>query len=90
MDGQVLRIDERTGKVLDRVHVPGTPLDLDVAGSTAWVPANQTGVLWTIDVGTGKAVEGPTLATGIFVAQALAGAVWVLNYSGDEVYRLPG
>ncbi len=90
MEGEVARIDERTGDVLDRVHVPGKPLDLDVAGSTAWVPANQTGVLWTIDVGTGRAVKGPTLASGIYVAQVLAGAVWVLNYSGTEVYRLPG
>ncbi|MEO8423884.1 MAG: PQQ-binding-like beta-propeller repeat protein [Actinomycetota bacterium] len=88
-DDQVLRIDQRTGKILDRVDVPGSPLDLDVAGGTAWVPANQTGELWTVDVAAGKAIEGPTLAAGIFVAQVLAGAVWVLNFSGDEVYRLP-
>ncbi len=57
-DDRVLRIDGRTGKIVDRVHIEGVPLDLDVDGDTAWVPANGSGTLWTIDTATGVRTEG--------------------------------
>jgi len=74
---------------LDRVDVDGGPLDLDVDRGTVWVPANGSGTLWMIDVATGVRTEGPALVPGIFVAQVLAGDVWVLDFSGDDVYRVP-
>ena len=87
-DDMIVRLDPVSGRVLDRVRISGTPLDLDVDRGTTWVPANATGTLWRVDGETGNAEPAARLVPGIFVAQVLLGSVWVLDFAGDELYRI--
>jgi len=73
------------------VHTCKTPLDLGLAAGDVWVPCNGDGTLERIDPTTDRVTGRLHLASGIFVAQEAFGDVWVLRYSGTQVWRVaPG
>ena len=41
-----------------------------------------------LDPGNGRRLARLRLAAGIFVVQQAAGALWVLNYGGSDVWRV--
>ena len=87
-DGTVAAVDPATDTVGDAVYVGGHPLDLAVAAGKVWVPDIDSGTLWELDAVTGAVQAGYQLPNGIFVAEERLGDLWVLNFGGEEVYRL--
>jgi streptogramin lyase len=87
-DGTVAPVDPATNTVGDPVYVGGHPLDLAVAAGKAWVPDIDSGTLWELDATSGEIKAGYELAPGIFVAEERLGDLWVLNFGGEDVYRL--
>jgi DNA-binding beta-propeller fold protein YncE len=87
-DGTVAPVDPATNTVGEAVYLGGHPLDLAVAGGKAWVPDIDSGTLWELDAATGEIEAGYQLAPGIFVAEERLGDLWVLNFGGQEVFRL--
>ena len=87
-DGTITRIDEATARPAANVPAGTMPLDPGFAAGGLWVPDGTTGNLLLLDPDSGRRLGSLHLGTGIFVAQEAAGALWVLNYSGTDVWRV--
>jgi YVTN family beta-propeller protein len=86
-DNTAQRIDAATGKVAASIPVAAVPRDPGLAGGRLWMPSS-TGLLTVRNPASGRVESSLHLASGIFVAQPAAGSMWVLNYGGNDVWRL--
>ena len=86
--GQLVRIDARTGTVVARVKVGGTPNDGDVLGKYVWFP-DKSGSLYRISR-TGNQVSGPypLQAANPFTLAAYDGRLWIANFGGTDVLEV--
>lgn len=93
--GELIRIDSATGKIVARVSVGPTPNDGDVYRGSLWVPDAVNG-LYRVDIAT-NAVSGPFRlgAENSFVADGFGGRIWIADPKGTETFvvdqtALPG
>lgn len=84
-EGDVLRVDARTGKVQDRITVDGSLFGGIVVGGSYWV-ADNNGTIHRLDADSGE-VEGQVELVG-FGPLPAAGNLWTVDFLTDTVYRL--
>jgi YVTN family beta-propeller protein len=87
--GDVVRIDTSTGTVVATMHLDGVPQDGAVLGDDVWVPT-KSGEVFRLGIGD-NAVSGPwpTGVTNPFVLAGDAGTLWLPDFAGSDVTRLP-
>ena len=84
-EGDVLRVDARTGKVRDRITVDGSLFGGVVVGDSYWVSGND-GTIYRLDAENGEA-EGEVELVG-FGPMPAAGNLWTVDFLTDTVFRL--
>ena len=85
VDGQVLRIDTESNRVVDRIRLAYGVHSLAIGAGSIWVTNRESGQLSRIDMATRRVVA--TLRTGSSPAVLFAlGAVWVSG--GDAVLKI--
>ncbi len=84
-EGNVLRVDLRTGKVRDRLPVDGSLFGGVVIGDSYWVSGNN-GTIFRLEAGSGEVVDHFDLVGfGPFPA---AGNLWTVDFLSNTVFRL--
>lgn len=87
----------RQATILDAAGAPSIaiggwngPLDGTVAGDTVWLPDGAARTVGTFDAGTGawKASYALDGSRNPFVAEAVGGDVWVLDFASTGVWRI--
>lgn len=84
-EGNVLRVDLRTGKVRDRLAVDGSLFGGVVIGDSYWVSGNN-GTIFRLDAGSGEVVDQFDLVG--FGPIPAAGNLWTVDFISNTVYRL--
>jgi outer membrane protein assembly factor BamB len=84
-EGNVLRVDLRTGKVRDRLPVDGSLFGGVVIGDSYWVSGNN-GTIYRLDAGSGEVVDQVELVG--FGPVPAAGNLWTVDFLSNTVYRL--
>jgi outer membrane protein assembly factor BamB len=84
-EGNVLRVDLRTGKVRDRLPVDGSLFGGIVLGDSYWVSSNN-GTIYQLDAVSGEVVGQRDLIG--FGPIPAAGNLWTVDFLSDTVYRL--
>ena len=84
-NGEIVRIDARTGRVVARISVGPTPNDGDVLGGAVWFP-DKDGGLYRISR-NGNHVTGPfPLAAGdSFTLAGYARRLWIADFAGTDI-----
>jgi DNA-binding SARP family transcriptional activator len=77
----VVRVDERSRRVVRRIHVPDRPTRLAADADSVWVlTRGKRHALWRIDARTSKVAAGIPLPLLPWRVAVGAGAVWVAGY----------
>jgi outer membrane protein assembly factor BamB len=84
-EGNVLRVDLRTGKVRDRLPVDGSLFGGVVIGDSYWVSGND-GTIYQLDAGSGEVVDQLELVG--FGPIPAAGNLWTVDFISNTVFRL--
>ena len=84
-EGNVLRVDVRTGKVRDRLPVDGSLFGGIVIGGSYWVSGNN-GTIFRLDAGSGEVVDQLDLVG--FGPIPAAGSLWTVDFLSNTVFRL--
>jgi outer membrane protein assembly factor BamB len=84
-EGDVLRVDARTGRVRDRTTVDGSLFGGIVIGDSYWVSGND-GTIYRLDADSGE-LEGQVELVGFGPIPA-AGNLWTVDFLTDAVFRL--
>lgn len=84
-EGNVLRVDGRTGKVRNRLPVDGSLFGGIVIGDSYWVSSNN-GTIYQLDTETGEVVDRRDLIG--FGPIPAVGNLWTVDFLTDAVYRL--
>jgi YVTN family beta-propeller protein len=83
--GDVVRIDPATNKVVSRIHVGGQPEDVAVAAGAVWVP-NENGTLARIDPATNTVVATIRVGPDPDYALFCRGRLWVSSLLGPRLF----
>jgi outer membrane protein assembly factor BamB len=84
-EGTLVRVDTRTGKVLDRIPTDGPLFGGVVLGDSFWASGND-GTLFRLDAESGDVLERRDLLG--FGPIPAAGNLWTVDFLSDAVYRL--
>lgn len=84
-EGNVLRVDLRTGEVRDRLPVDGSLFGGIVIGDSYWVSGNN-GTIFQLDAGSGEVVDQLDLVG--FGPIPAAGNLWTVDFVSNTVFRL--
>jgi outer membrane protein assembly factor BamB len=84
-EGNVLRVDTRTGKVRSRLPVDGSLFGGIVIGDSYWVSSNN-GTIYQLDTMSGEVVDRRELIG--FGPIPAAGNLWTVDFLSDTVFRL--
>jgi outer membrane protein assembly factor BamB len=84
-EGEVLRVDLRTGKVRDRLPVDGSLFGGVVIGDSYWVSGNN-GTIFQLDARSGEVVDQVDLVG--FGPIPAAGNLWTVDFISNTVFRL--
>ena len=98
VDGAVVRLDERSGRIVRRASISaGSVGAIAIGRNAAWVTSPAEGTLWRIGAGRAESVGATELApgvgdlavtpTGIWVANPLAGTLTVVDPETTRVVR---
>jgi streptogramin lyase len=93
-DGEVLRLDRRTGRVVAQVPGSFQAADLAVGAEGVWVYDQHQGAVLRIDSRTNRvvrtvpAISRPLVELYSRVLALGAGAVWVVDKAGETVIRV--
>jgi streptogramin lyase len=84
----VLRLDPRTGALLARVQVGGTPADI-AAGpdGRVWVTDKERSLVFRLDPTSSAIVDSFPAGPGAFALARLGGSMWVTSFAGADVRR---
>jgi outer membrane protein assembly factor BamB len=92
VEGELVRLDPATGKVVARIAVGGRPWGVAVGEGAVWVGNWSDGTVARIDPATNTVSWRATLSNGLGVASpvgvAAGGSVWAADNSSDAVWRL--
>lgn len=84
----VIRLDPRSGRVLARVHLGGTPADVAAApDGLVWVSDKERSVVYRVDPSTSAVVDSVAAGPGSFALAVLRGSVWVTSFAGSDARR---
>jgi outer membrane protein assembly factor BamB len=84
-EGNVLRVDLRTGRVRDRLPVDGSLFGGIVIGDSYWISGNN-GTIYRLDAGSGEVVDQLDLVG--FGPIPAAGNLWTVDLLSNTVFRL--
>ncbi|HZB78759.1 MAG TPA: hypothetical protein VE522_02790 [Actinomycetota bacterium] len=84
-EGNVLRVDLRTGRVRDRLPVDGSLFGGIVIGGSYWISGNN-GTIFRLDAGSGEVVHQLDLVG--FGPIPAAGNLWTVDFLSNTVFRL--
>jgi outer membrane protein assembly factor BamB len=84
-EGNVLRVDLRTGRVRDRLPVDGSLFGGIVIGDSYWISGNN-GTIYRLDAGSGEVVDQLDLVG--FGPIPAAGNLWTVDFLSNTVFRL--
>jgi DNA-binding SARP family transcriptional activator/ABC-type branched-subunit amino acid transport system substrate-binding protein/DNA-binding beta-propeller fold protein YncE len=88
-DNTILRIDQRSGKVSQRVRLPTFTVGGIAAGAGAvWVTDPVAGTLWRIDPGPPAVTRTIAVGTGTNALAFGEGSVWAVNSIDGTVIRI--
>lgn len=87
-DGTLVRIDAHTNEVTHRLEIGGQPGEPAVAAGAVWVPNQAGGTLTEIGLTDGVTRRVLTIASGLAVAVAASGDVWVTGYTAGLAWRV--
>src|SRR3954447_24781504 len=87
-DGKLAKVDPASNKVVARIRVGASPLDVTYGANSLWVANGGSATVSRVNPRTQKVVA--TIRVGIrpFSVAYGAGAVWVANLSGGTVSRI--
>jgi outer membrane protein assembly factor BamB len=84
-EGNVLRVDLRTGRVRDRLPVDGSLFGGIVIGDSYWISGNN-GSIFRLDTRSGEVVDQLDLVG--FGPIPAAGNLWTVDFLSNTVFRL--
>lgn len=87
-DGSVVRIDVATNAITHVVDLGGQPGEPAIVGDAVWVPNQVGGTLTEIGVRDGTIRRVLSIASGLAVAVAASGDVWVTGYTAGLAWRV--
>ena len=87
-DGDVVRIDPKSGKVLGRVAAGPRIFNLTASPAAVWAVSNALGTLTRIDTRTGKAGKPVNVGLQPYGVAWGFGSVWVSNAGDGTVWRI--
>jgi virginiamycin B lyase len=88
--GDVLRVDTKSGKVIRRVNAGARIFNLAPAPGAVWAVSNLTNAVVRIDARTGKRTATVRVGFAPYDVAWGFGSVWVSNASGGTVSRIAG
>jgi DNA-binding beta-propeller fold protein YncE len=77
--GSVVRLDPRTGRVIDRIDVPGTPDDIAAGEGAVWVADKLASTVFRIDPKKNQVVSEFPVGGSLDEIAVGQGAVWILD-----------
>lgn len=83
-EGNVLRVDLRTGRIRDRLPVDDSLFGGVVIGDSYWISGNNT--IYRLDAGSGEVVDQIDLVG--FGPIPAAGNLWTVDFLSNTVFRL--
>jgi sugar lactone lactonase YvrE len=84
-EGNVLRVDLRTGRVRDRLPVDGSLFGGIVIGDSYWISGND-GTIYRLDADSGEVVDQLDMVG--FGPIPAAGNLWTVDFLSNNVFRL--
>ena len=87
-DGDVIRVDPRRGRVLERVAAGPRIFNLAVSPGAIWAISNVLGTLTRIDTRTGKVGAPLQVGAAPYDVAWGFGSVWVSNSGDGTVWRI--
>jgi YVTN family beta-propeller protein len=88
--GQVLRVDARTGKVVERIAAGVRTFNLAAAPGAVWDVGNTSSTLTRIDTRTGRVTKTVTVGLAPFDVEWGFGSARVANAGDGTVWRVTG
>ena len=86
VDGAVVRLDERSGRVVRRASIAaGSVGGIAVGRNAAWVTSPVEGTLWRIGAGRAESVGATQLAPGVGDVAVTPAGIWVVNPSAGTL-----
>ena len=86
VDGAVVRLDERSGRVVRRASISaGSVGGIAVGRNAAWVTSPAEGTLWRIGAGRAESVGATQLAPGVGDVAVTPTGIWVANPSAGTL-----
>lgn len=84
----VLRLDPRTGAVLARLRLGGTPADV-IAGpdGLVWVTDKERSLVFRVDPAGRTIVDDFPAGPGAFALARVGDSIWVTSFAGSDVRR---
>jgi streptogramin lyase len=89
-DARIVRIDERTMRVTDRIPVGHGPVNVVVAHGSLWVTNNDDRTIMRLDARTGRVVGAPLRVANDLRGAASAEQVWFAGTDPSGIVRLSG
>lgn len=84
----VLRLDGRTGSVLSRTHLGGTPAEAaSAADGLVWVTDKERSLVHRVDPQTGVVVDSFPAGPGAFSQARMGRSMWITSFAGSDVRR---
>ena len=85
---ELVRIDERTGKVTDRIPTGAGPEGVTDGFGSIWLVAQDAGELLRIDPASRRVVDRIDIGVGARLVTTGGGAVWVSHFADNTVLRI--
>lgn len=83
-----LRMDARTGRVLQRLHLGGTPAEA-AAGpdGLVWITDKERSLIHRVDAADGVVVNSFAAGPGAYALARVESAMWVTSFAGSDARR---
>jgi streptogramin lyase len=87
-DRAVLRVDPRSGDVLARFEVGGTPVEATAGpDGLVWVSDKERSRVFRIDPATNEIVDSFSAGPGAYAMARVDDSVWITSFAGHDVRR---
>jgi streptogramin lyase len=84
----VLRLDPRTGRVLSKLRIGGTPADAALGpDDLVWVTDKQRSLVHRVTLDGRSVVDSFPAGAGAFALVRVKGSMWITSFAGSDVRR---
>jgi streptogramin lyase len=87
----VLRVDPRSGDVLARIEIGGTPVESSAGpDGLVWITDKERSRVFRIDPATNAVVDSFAAGPGAYAMARIRDSVWVTSFAGSDIRRFGG